>query len=339
MIEFSVLPRLEKILGHGKVVTSGELQFNCPFCLKRTGREDTKHHLYINPNKVLHDIKGWYFCQRCLARGPLKFILDDVESVVISDSILTRWDEFLNSLKSAVKFTTQDIERRAEVKLPEDYIPCFKGTEAYDYLEKRNISESIIEDYRIGFGTQDMRNLTQEEKKKYAGSGRIIFPDYDSLGNLVHWVARTYKNHKVKYRNPFGSSRDTVYNLARAQLYDEVIVTEGVISAISAGRNAVATYGKSVTTAQISLMASVKFKRYIVALDGDAVKRYTKSRAIPSALKLSNDLYKRGLKVFIVKLPYEHDPASIPDFEQYLNSAQLYNLSTMVDLLSSASRW
>lgn len=330
-----LLRQLEAVLGTGKIAGSEEYQFDCPFCLKRRGKADTHHHLYVNPTKVLHGIKGWYYCHRCDSRGPLNRILKDFGAEPVRPP-LSQWDEWLRRMKAPKKVNGTSHPR---VEMPEDYVPCFKGTEAYDYLLSRAITEEIIADYRIGFGSQNLKGLTKEGRRRYAGAGRIIFPDFDSSGDVVYWVARTYKGHKIKYKNPPDSdARDKIFNLVRASEYADVLITEGVISSIAAGRNAVATYGKDVTTAQVAMLVEAGFEKYYVALDGDALKRERYAKAKPAAIKLAEALHSRGCAVWVVALPYEHDPASVDDFDGRVRSARPFNLALECELLFEARR-
>jgi len=322
---------LKPILGEGADSGLDELSFDCPFCLKRKGTSDTGKHLYVNPSRVLHDSTGWYYCHRCKATGPISRLLKNSKSVKSA----TKWEEFLLSLRSQTKVETKPL---VTVSLPEDYTPILKGTEAYKYLISRSINDEIISEYKIGFGSKNLRNLNKIERSRYAGSGRIIFPDFDSLGNVVYWVARTYKGHKVKYKNPFVDSRDKLFNLVRASEYEDVIITEGVISAIVAGRNAVATYGKEVTTTQVSMLSDLKFDKYYVALDGDTLKKDPWSKLPPSSVRLCELLLRRGCDVRIVELPFNDDPASVKDFGSYIKSASKYDFATSLRLIMNSKR-
>ena len=337
MIDSSNIHALETALGSWRPAGVGEYQFNCPFCIKRTGREDTKHHLYVNPDKVLHNIKGWYYCQRCGARGSIQRILKDADSESTRKPVFkSDWDNWLAKLKAPrdAKFTPT-----RKVTLPEDYVPCYPGTEAYEYLKSRGIDDSIIAEYKIGFGYEDLKDKTAEDRRRFAGAGRIVFPDFGADGEVVYWVARTYRNHRAKYKNPPNSdSRDKLYSLARAAQYRDVVVTEGPISAIAAGMNAVATYGKGVTDTQVAMLDAAGFDTYYLALDGDALKTDAKSQTLPPMVKLARDLKNRSRSVRMVIMPYEHDPASVDNFDKRLETALPYDFSLEVKLIMEASR-
>lgn len=309
------LIKLKSVLGDGKVVGDTELNFCCPFCLKRRGSVDNNYHLYVNPLVVRNNIKGWYYCHRCFSRGKISDIVN-VDNI-LNYVQLSNYDKVLTNIRNSV-LEDSATKTSENIVLPLDYTHCFNGTEAFEYLESRNISKETISKYNIGFGYKDLRTISSEERPKYAGNGRIIFPDYDNCGKLNYWVARTYKNHKCKYKNPPNSnSRDKIYNLSRAMRYDEVIITEGVISCISAGNNAVATYGKNVTQDQIIKLANCKFKKYYVSLDGDALKE---------AIDVAKSLTARGCEVWVTLLPLDKDPASVTSFRKYVKESTRYTI-------------
>jgi hypothetical protein len=293
-------------LGQFQRTGTGELNFNCPFCIKRIKRPDKGFHLYVNPTKYINGIRGWFYCQRCKARGPMSRLFGDEIDQGMSAS---KWREFVTSLRGK-----NVVEPAPKVQLPKDYTEMIRGTDAYKYLASRRITDDQITHYKIGFGTEDLQDRSYEERKHYAGSGRIVFPDFDSDGECVYWVARTYRGHKVKYKNPPAvDAGHKVYNLANASMYREVVITEGVISSIAAGYNAVATYGKEVTTTQLTMLVQAAFERYLVALDGDARKE---------ALSLAERLSRRGCRVSLVQFYQDEDPASVgPAIQERLDLA------------------
>jgi hypothetical protein len=310
------------ILGKPKSAPNGEERYCCPFCLRNVGKVDHDYHLYVNRSVVEHGIRGWFTCKRCGVKGPAHKLFGDNSQVEIPAS---KWSEFIHATKFG-KPTAHET-RAKEVGLPKDYEPVFQGTRAYDYLRERGITDHQISYYKIGFGSADLRKLDREEQNKFAGSGRIIFPNYDESGKVNYWVARTYVNHKVRYKNPRNTDAGKViYNLANAVQYEEVVITEGVISAIRAGKNAVATFGKNVTDAQVSLLVESAFSRYVVALDGDAGRE---------AVQLARQLTRRNCDVRLVKFAYHEDPASAPRAAELILGALPINSATFFKLIAN----
>lgn len=291
--------KLTSILGDFRRTTTGEYNYCCPLCVRRVGSPDKKYHLYVNPTRYLYGIRGWYYCHRCKSKGPLHRLTKE-ESVTARS--VTEWSKFIKRIRGEFK---ESDKPKIDVTLPKDYVEIIKETQAYEYLRNRSISDEQIAFYNIGFGTQDIRQLEPEDVPYYAGSGRIIFPDYDDDGTCVYWVARTYKGHKVKYKNPAQSNaRDKIFNLVKASRYPTCVIAEGVISAIACGYNGVATYGKEVTQQQIDMLVSVGFDHYCVAHDGDARKE---------SLVLADKLERRGCSVSLVYFRRNEDPASVSD--------------------------
>lgn len=298
--------RLTSALGKFHHTTTGEYNFCCPLCVKRVGKPDKGFHLYVNPTRVAYGIRGWFYCHRCKAKGPLRNLLADDE---VTKAPVTEWSRFKDRLHGRFKEKKEEIR----VTLPEDYVEIIEGTQAHRYLRDRNISDEQIKFYRIGFGTQDIRELEKEDRPRFAGSGRIIFPDFDSKGECVYWVARSYKGHRVKYKNPAGSNaRDKIYNLTKASKFKTCVVAEGVISAIACGYNGVATYGKEVTSQQVSMLVRAGFSHYFIAQDGDAKKE---------SLYLADKLSRRGCSVSLVCFDRNQDPADVDNIVERVNTS------------------
>jgi hypothetical protein len=299
---------LSEKLGPPKNTASDQLRYNCynPNCGGKG--PDTKYHLYVDP------VKGVWFCHRCQRGGNLETLLRnlgvDVDDVPVSKFNQESFFDF-PSMKSRPNVIRP-------VQMPEDYTEIRRGMEAYAYLQQRGIGEAEIERYRIGFGTQNMRKVDRDQQYRFAGWGRIIFPDYNMLRKLIYWVARTYKGHKIKYRNAQVPSRDIIYNFARTQRegYDQAIICEGPISAIRAGKNGIATYGKYVTAGQRELLARASFGEYVIAFDGDARK---------DTVKLAKFLAERGKSVRVVYFAFDEDPASVDDFSERVKNARIWD--------------
>lgn len=283
----------------------GEQVFFCPFCESRRGTADMTGHLYVNERK------GKFICHRCEIRGTIAYLqkLLGFEHGALDEDT---WREKLQAALDAPQ-KPQAIVRG----LPRDFAKLPAGSEAYRYLLGRGLSPEDMEYFHVGIGTADLRDIAEEERRFYAGKGRVVFPDYDREGNLTYWVARTYKDppHKAKYKNAWWPARDEVFHLARVP-GPYVVIGEGPLDAMVAsrwtGRNAVATYGKGVSEEQVIRLAQElpKVHTYYVALDPDAPRE---------ANSLASRLAHRYLHVRLVQMPEGQDPASLgPSFCTYL---------------------
>lgn len=298
-----------------------EVRWNCPFCLKEVGREDTKHHMYYNA------AKEQFFCHRCSTGGGLVYLLKS-QGISISETStkeIAEWGEVILKL-SSMSMTVDS--RRDRVEVPSIKYPC-KVSKAWRHPEARKylISRGIDIDQQMFY-------------KLHVGSGsffdRIFFPTFHpENGGMCFWVARVFPDNARldKYINPSELMRSYhIFNLDKAIEHDEVIITEGVTSAMAAGRNAVATFGKYATDHQVQKLAERCFSMYTVALDGDA---------ITEAIDLAKRLHERGCPVRIAVLPYKHDPASLSsnEFTECLNQAVEYTETAVVRLYMERVLW
>lgn len=294
---------LSSILGEARGPTSsGWFQYNCPLCAENGKTEDIKFHLGVHPGH------GRYNCVRCDSRGRLDHLLRKLgaDSKVIKGSLDALRDQIVSNF--AVETPVME-----EILYPENFYPWDHpyGMQAFSYLLSRGIPANEIPSYRVGYCTDG----------KYGG--RVIFPVFDFFGKLVFWQGRLIDNVKgaQRYMTPPGGPRKHVlFNLTNAVKYDSVIVTEGPISAMAAGVNAVCSFGKQVTQEQISALAVFPFSTYFVALDGDD---------IAVGIKVANALYAKQCNVrfaFLPKPKEEKDPAALgrDRFYKILNEAPVY---------------
>jgi DNA primase len=80
------------------------------------------------------------------------------------------------------------------------------------------------------------------------------------------------------------------------------MIVEGPISAILAGRNAVASYGKTIAKAQIELLRQLAVRQVTIVSEFDAREQ---SLALAKALSETYD------QIFLLPMPRGHDPASL----------------------------
>jgi hypothetical protein len=132
------------------------------------------------------------------------------------------------------------------------------------YLNGRGFTDETIDKYGLMFS----------ESGRYAG--RIIIPFYEHK-KLVYFQARRFigaDDRKVinpsKDDAPRGKSH-WLYNFDMASKYDEVIITEGWASAISAGENAIALQGNRASPVQMKKLLA-NWSRFIIMLDPNTLK-------------------------------------------------------------------
>jgi transcription elongation factor Elf1 len=294
-------------LGDSIIAPNSEVRFCCPFCNSRGKSIDNKYHLYLNTSKRL------FMCHRCGTKGKAEKILTKFG---LTEEVTVRsWKDVVMSLSfisgkdySSEEDPNLELEYEVEVIRPE------KGLISYKYLTDRGLTEEIIHKYRIVSGTGRYRD-------------RIFIPTFNDNDEMIFWVARGYTDAYwgPKYLNPQTRLRKNyLFNLSLAKKFKDVIITEGVFSAIRAGENAVATFGKIVTREQINLLSNADFETYYIALDGDATEQ---------AVYLADELYSRNKTVKLVNLPYGEDPDSVKDFTKYLNQSSQWDFNLKIQKL------
>jgi len=125
------------------------------------------------------------------------------------------------------------------VQLPIEFKPLWNGGDsivkrhALSYLYKRNIDDSDILKYNIGYCDTGLY------------SNRIIIPSYDSNGTLNFFVGRDFYSSTMKYRNS-PTTKDIIGFDLFINWDEPIILCEGVFDAMAFKRNAIPLFGKTV---------------------------------------------------------------------------------------------
>lgn len=254
-----------------------EMQWACPFCLERRGRESAKKKLRVNM------AKGYATCYSCgygsrslwsLFRGvfgaitpELKDVLSGVDRYVdrSSDSV---WADVVSRIYADHVVSSKTLEPQP---LPAEALPIWGGDKpcgrARDYVAYRGVSEAVGRLY-------DLRYC-------YSGryAGHIVFPVYMG-GTQVFWTTRvaTREDVKIKSQNPanvdgFHSKKTVLLNYDNAVGQPVVFLTEGPFSCASFRRRGIASLGRKLSDAQVSLISALVpfgLKELVVAYDDDA---------------------------------------------------------------------
>ena len=231
--------------------SSHDLRYQCPHC-KELGKTTHDYKLYVSYRDLV------FHCFRCDWKGRLA--VEETYTEAASSKLLKTLSMFANASTNANQVDDDAVE--TVYKLPE-VIPA-PADPAVIYLMSRGVSYEDI----LYYG---MRVPTPDDPSYFFG--RIVIPNRVIAKNWTDmYSARAYIKLEPKYRNPKNSPRaKTVFNLHNIpQNADQIIINEGVLTSIVAGRDSVATYGKAVTDEQIKLIVNKKPKRIYVSLDNDA---------------------------------------------------------------------
>lgn len=235
------------------------------------------------------------------------------------------------------------------------------GKAGLDYLKKRELSDSTINSFGLGYATQSTGNLYKLLKDKgydddiLKESGlftyergihekfwnRVIFPIMDINNKVIGFGGRVMGDAKPKYLNSpetrlFDKSRNLYgLNIARTSRKPNMIICEGYMDVISmhqAGFNqAVASLGTALTPGHARLL-----KRYtdnvLITYDSDEAGVKAALRAIPI-------LKEAGLSTKVINMRPYKDPDEFikamgaEAFQERIDNAEnsfMYEIGTML---------
>ena len=248
----------------GKNVTEGWLNITCPF----PGCDDPSNHLGISLESK------FFSCWICDAKGPVDKLIQELEdcSWIESQAILGQFIEnpykTLSKKRSTLK---RDLRGRVTENKP-DILSQFQTTFPkihLKYFKSRNFDPDIlIPKYKL----QSSYTLG---KYKFRIIAPIIIND-----EVVSFVGiDVTRKAKVPYKNASDeesiiSTKDCLYNIDN--VYDSVILVEGITDVWRIGKGSVATLGKKVTTAQVNILVQKEIKNVFVLPDSDAIDEWEK---------------------------------------------------------------
>ena len=298
----AVVDILEDILGEYRLHNDykGQISFDCPVCshdIKGLDDGDGKGNLEVNYKRGVY--KCWVCAETHDTYGSLYKLLKKYGNA--------------KQLKKYVLLRPEDDGEQpkrnfVQVRLPKEFIP-FKDAslglkmtpqykQAFNYLQKRNITDLMIQMYNIGFC--------------YSGhyEHRIIIPSYDSENRLNYFIARSYLNDtKMKYKNPEVDKESLIWNEHLINWDEPVYIVEGAFDSIFLP-NSIPMLGKFMTQNLFNKLYD-NAKKVIIVLDPDAWE---------DAFKLYHKLNCGKLmgKLWIVKLDGDKDIADLKgDLSEY----------------------
>ena len=251
-------------------------QFNCPFCADEKGGVDNKYNLEISFSL------GKYHCWSCGSAGSISKLIRRKGGKSLCDEYFS----IINEIKESQYYNLDmfkdngDMFEEAYLKLPKtftriDLLSC-KDKELKAYLEKRGITQELIDFYNIGRTTWD--------EEDWSWRNRIIFPSYSASGDLNYYIGRTYrsKDKRNKYKNCDADKNRIVLHEDKIQWDSDIYLVEGAIDCIYYP-NSIALMGKMLN-AKMELYSKLRERanaNIIICLDADTtideVKRIYKA--------------------------------------------------------------
>lgn len=278
MFEVQKLEVLKDILGNP--ISSGEeLLFYCKKC---------RHHkqkLSVNIRK--NCFKCWVcnFTGTNLARLVKRYgtYRQKQEWAKYDDKIDLSSKDFSDVLFS------QEKQEEQTLSLPKEFVTLTgKNTGlsnvAIRYLYERGLNKEDILKWKIGYCPDG----------EYGG--RVIVPSFNLEGRINYFIARSFKDDWMKYKNPPLQKNNIIFNELYVDWSSDVVLTEGVFDAIVAG-NGIPLLGSTLPETSRLFQEVAKHDTPIyVALDPDAEKKA--KNLIRDMLQYGIELYKIDVRGF-----------------------------------------
>ena len=293
-----------------------------------------------SPSMSVSKEKQLFKCFVCNKGGNVFSFVQDYENISFLESVKKVADKvgiplsIDNIKKSNEKFKLEYEIMEYATKIFQNNLNSKEGLLAKDYLIKRNITDDIIKEFRIGLSLSDATYLYNVLTKKgydinklddlglISKDGikgydrfinRIMIPICNLNGEVVGYTGRIYNNEdSAKYIN----SKETIiykkgnilFNYHNAKKYireeNSIIVVEGNMDAIrmySSGiKNVIALMGTAITKEQIDILKKLRVP-VILMLDNDNAGEM-------ATLNIGEELIKNNIETKIVRLSGYKDP-------------------------------
>ena len=316
----------------------------CPFHHEKT------------PSFTVSPDKEMFYCFGCKASGDMLTFIRKVHNVSLPEAVEIVSKEFGVELPQWHMSTAASRERQELLKTLEVAAGVFSAAlrsppaaECQEYVGKRGLSRETVRTFGLGYCPRDVDSLVNacseqgadEDSLARAGivqrhegrvfspfANRLMFPIWDSVGNVIAFGGRSIDGTMPKYTNspetPLFAKRRTLYALPMAEPFIRksgiAIVVEGYMDTISlhaAGfTNAVASLGTAFTEEQATLLRR-SASRVLLNFDSDGAGQ----RAARLALNIAD---RTGLDVAVVRVEGAKDPDELlhePSGNQQYQSA------------------
>ena len=252
---------------------TAQYQFNCPDCAEENGGlPDNKYNLEVN------FALGKCHCWKCGYAGPISRLVKDYGGT----ELLKDYYAVVKDIKESKYYNIGLFKDLAEnayindyIKLPDTFtkidLKTCRKKKLVEYLEKRKITQDIIDLHNIGYTTWD--------EDKYNLRNRIIVPSYDSAGDLNYWVGRDFTGNekRMKYWNSKNDKNEIVFQESLIQWDATIYLCEGALDCLYYP-NSIALLGKTLSknTKIFQELYDKARANIVICLDGDTELKETK---------------------------------------------------------------
>ena len=297
------------------------------------------------PSFVVQRGDSHYHCFGCGAHGDAIAFLMEHQKHSFVEAVETLADrfkvflEYLDGDESSQGPTHAKIKEALQIAANFFHQQLTQNNEAVQYLEKREISSSMMEKYSLGFAPKSSESFSQTMRKKgihpdvliAAGLAkndqrgglrpffydRILFPIHAPSGAIIGFSGRKFHEETFggKYVNTpetpvFKKSRVLFgLNYTRKEIAKRrrALIVEGqidVLRLLEAGFNwVVAAQGTAFGLGHVEELKRLGVQKVSLAMDGDVA-------GMQAATKIGNLFQKVGIGVEIIPIPKGLDPDS-----------------------------
>ena len=276
--------------------SNDEIIFFCPKC---------KHH----KRKLSVNIeKNKFQCWVCEFKG------SNLSRLITDRDLRTQWNNLtrqvdISRFDETFLGLSEPEPIKPDLELPEYFSSLTSGTlsmtgkVAKNYLLNRGVSNSDIFMYKMGFCHHGPYK------------NRIIVPSFDLDGKLNYFVARSFDDAYLKYKNP-PCSRNVIFNDIFIDWNKPVVLVEGFFDSLKY-KNSIPILGSTLTI-RSKLFEKVieNCKKVFICLDKDARSK---------ELKIAKNLLDFGVEVSKIELYEYSDLGEVPNhlLEEYKKRASL----------------
>ena len=299
----------------------------CPFHSEKT----PSCHFYTGPDPH-------FYCYGCHVGGDVITFIMQIEHLDYLNAVKFLAERAGMALpddtddKSAQKRRRLLEMNKAAGKFFHEQLMSPAGKPGLDYLMNRGLSMHTIKRFGLGYAANDwhtlqmhMRSLNYSDFELEEASllsrnnnkfydkfrNRVMFPIFDTRGNVVAFGGRTLGDDKAKYLNssetPVFHKGDMLYalNTAKNSKSDYFILCEGYMDVIAMHQagfdSAVASLGTALTAQHANLLSRLGKKEVVLSYDSDAAGQAATSKAI-------NLLANVGMHTRVLKIDGAKDP-------------------------------
>ena len=295
----------------------------CPFHSEKTPS------FIVSPQR-----QSWRCFGACSTGGDVLSFVMKIENVDFYTSIKQLSQQAGINLNDSIKHQKTDflyeINEQAALFFQES-LNSSSGSLAKNYIDKRDLTEKTISDFRIGFSLPsnntllnkllssgfDEKQIEQTGLCKIARPGqvtdffwnRIMFPIENKQGKIVGFGGRCLDDSNPKYLNTpkteIFDKQSILFGLNKASNSIKdlncAVIVEGYMDVITAHqnkeKNVIASMGTAITEQQVNSIKRLA-KDYILAMDSDTAGQSATLRSLESAwhvLDTQNNLFQNNL--------------------------------------------